>query len=724
MRNPVPVENETSLEAVHYPSTTQLQRLFNSSLDIICSVNLEKKIVHINDACRNLLGYSPEEMTGRYLLDFIYEEDWTKTVAVEAAIFYGDNKVSFENRYYHKNGSVVFLHWSCYWDATENLMFCIGRDTTGRNSKEVLQAQYEERVKKQNREMQDMLERMTDCFFAMDDEWRIIYANTQCGRTLGLNIEDYLSRSLWECFPDMVGTIFYEEYKKAMQQKVSVHFTAYLHTFNNWLEVHAYPSDTGLSVFFRDISQEKRSADELRLSHERFRLAAKTDAIYDFDLGTNYLFWGEGLTDLFGYTADELQIEQWAEALDPNERKCLTEDFYQTLADKDKDTWEKEYRIKKKDSTYCYVFERGFIMRDSEGNATRMVGVMQDISKRKNAEEELRKLSLIVKETMNAVIVTDVNHRIAWVNDSFTKMSGYSFQEAVGKLPGALLDCPDTDPSTLKFIREKTRKGEAFQTQVLNRTKENGRRWWEVYYQPVYNERGEVIQYFSICTDITERRRLEKELATQQKKITSAVIAAQERERAIVSQELHDSVNPTLTTVKLYQDVILTDTANQKELINKSKCLLQRSISEIRCLSKRLSPPTLELYSLVDSIKELIDNVAATDQFEVILDTECIEELKVSEELHLALYRIVQEQLTNILKYAKASCVQVVFEVEKEHLLMIIADDGRGFNVEQKRSGIGITNMTMRAESLHGSLTFDSAPGKGCVLLAAFPLDQ
>ena len=204
--------------------------------------------------------------------------------------------------------------------------------------------------------------------------------------------------------------------------------------------------------------------------------------------------------------------------------------------------------------------------------------------------------------------------------------------------------------------------------------------------------------------------------------ITAAVIKAQEKERAEVGQELHDNVNQVLTTVKLYTELCMSNNENSADLLKKSSELLQFCINEIRILSRQLSAPSLGQIRMKDSIKELVETIAATGKTDIKLDTKDILDLEVNEELHLAIYRILQEHLTNILKHADASLVKIIINLIDDDLFIKVTDNGRGFNVYEKKGGIGIANMMSRAESLGGRLSINSAPGLGCVLIAHFEL--
>jgi signal transduction histidine kinase len=157
-------------------------------------------------------------------------------------------------------------------------------------------------------------------------------------------------------------------------------------------------------------------------------------------------------------------------------------------------------------------------------------------------------------------------------------------------------------------------------------------------------------------------------------------------------------------------------------LLKKSSDLLQFCINEIRILSRQLSAPSLGKIRMKDSIKELVETITATGKADIKLDTNGIHDLEVTEEMHLAIYRILQEHLTNILKHAEATMIRIVIDHVDEAIFIKVTDNGKGFNPEEKKGGIGIANMMSRAESMGGRLSINSAPGLGCVLIAYFGL--
>jgi PAS domain S-box-containing protein len=350
----------------------------------------------------------------------------------------------------------------------------------------------------------------------------------------------------------------------------------------------------------------------------------------------------------------------------------------------------------------------------------------RDITERKRGEEEMNRFSLIVKHTDNLVMVCDSEGKIKWVNDAFTKKTGYSLIELQGHRAGDILSGPETDKQVLDRVRTQYNKGEPFNEVILFYTKTNEKLWIHATGRITYDAEGNPKELFSIQTDITERKRLEEQLIQEkearQRRETAAVIQTQEQERSRIGRELHDNVNQLLTTVKLYLEMSLNLEIGRDEITKKSILLVQNSISEIRNLSKQLSAPTIGKITLSESVNDLCENIAATNKFTIHLNSSGIDDLEASQDLHLAVYRILQEHFTNVLRHSNAKNVHITLDCLEDELTLFITDDGEGFDPKQKRNGIGIHNMISRAESINGKLTITSEPGKGCVLQAQFPL--
>jgi two-component system sensor histidine kinase UhpB len=219
--------------------------------------------------------------------------------------------------------------------------------------------------------------------------------------------------------------------------------------------------------------------------------------------------------------------------------------------------------------------------------------------------------------------------------------------------------------------------------------------------------------------DITEQVRLEKELDHKNQQMIEAVLNAQEHERKVIGEELHDNINQILTAIKINLGFILGHDELRKDLV--SRCLdnATYAIEEVRKLSRALIlPSNLRELGLVSSLQILIRDIQTVTSLHFDLNTEEFNEEDLDEEQKTALYRIIQEQMNNILKHAKATNVRIYLSSSAEGVEMSISDDGRGFDPVAKKNGVGFYNISNRVKLFNGSLIIDSAPGKGCLLSA------
>ena len=217
-------------------------------------------------------------------------------------------------------------------------------------------------------------------------------------------------------------------------------------------------------------------------------------------------------------------------------------------------------------------------------------------------------------------------------------------------------------------------------------------------------------------------RECEEQLSWQ-KQITEAVIVAQEKERTEIGKELHDNVNQILGASNLYINSAMTDEGMRQELLERSTELVSNAINEIRKISKSLITPGLREIGLVESIEDIIDDLrVAGDKLAVHLDLQNISEDQIEDPRKLAVFRIVQEQLNNIVKHAQATRVLIRLSGEEDHIVLTVADNGVGFDVSRYRKGVGITNIISRAELFNGKVEIVSSPGEGCTMTVNLPM--
>jgi PAS domain S-box-containing protein len=630
-------------------------------------------------------------------------------------------------RYAHRmikpSGEVVYvIHYvESTVDENGNLVqvYGITKDITERKL-------VEEKLRISEQKLTTILESIGDCFYAVDRNWTVTYWNRKTEEVMNKSRKEILGKNFWDIYPPATKLKFFEAYHEAMRSGKVVQFEEYVHPLNRWLEVSAYPSAEGLSVYFKDITARKNDQEELKKSNARYSLVSKatSDAIWDWDLQVNEIYWGEGFETIFGYPLCELLcgMSAWTENIHPDDRARVVQSL-ERLFDGSDIHWSDEYRFRKKGGQYAIVSDRGFVIRDENGKAVRMVGALQDITHQKEAESALRlseeRFKLLFFESPKPKWMFDEQSlRIVEVNKAATDLYGYSREEFL-QLTIADLKLRDDVPELLSLrkqgitqyhnlVRHRKKNGDVFPIEISSHAiaLPNGR------------------HFIVVGEDMTQRLKLQQmvvdEKIAAQKEVARAIIVTQERERSEIAKELHDNVNQLLTTAKLYVENIDCFPEQRPEFLKKSVCLLQRSISEIRLLSKQLVTPVINDIGFKATVDELLHHYSSLRLFEIELNYD-LEEENLDKGLQLTIYRIIQEQLNNIVKYAKASRVTIAVTQEGDKLGVMIRDNGIGFDTTNVVKGLGLNNMKNRAEVFKGKIRISSKTGAGTEVVVAFP---
>lgn len=349
-----------------------------------------------------------------------------------------------------------------------------------------------------------------------------------------------------------------------------------------------------------------------------------------------------------------------------------------------------------------------------------------DITWRKKMDKELKILFMAAMKINNSVVITDSKRRIVWANQAFTDNTGYEFEEIKGKVPGHFLQGTETDPATIAFMREALRKSVPFECEVQNYKKTGEKFWMRIQVQPLSGHNGNISGYLGVGADITEQKNLQEKLIRQkievQKEITRATISGQEKERSEIGRELHDNINQVLAAAKIQLDCHLKSVHGRPACVASSYEYLKLAIKEIRSLSKRLVSPRFQENKLLEEIELVIGNLGLESKTKVRANN--FREEQIPEEIKLTIFRIIQEQLNNIVKYARAGSIVISLETDGNGIALTIKDDGVGFDTTRKRKGIGLNNIYARADLYSGSAKITSAPGEGCCLEVFLPFKK
>nr|WP_287936314.1 PAS domain-containing protein [Algoriphagus sp.] len=265
-----------------------------------------------------------------------------------------------------------------------NLSFAIGRK------------QYLDQLQEAFETHDTLLESIGDSFYAFDKNYTVTYWNNTVEQLTGVKKEAILGKNLWD-FIQVQNEDFKEGYRKAFEESKRVNFETFDPWTQTWLEVTIYPTKEGLSVILRNISTRKESEKQIQEFNERLSLISKAshDAIWDWNIVTGEHYWGEGFNLLFDEEVAGIHHnnERWEKSIHPEDKDQVIKNLIELLNDPSKTSFESEYRFYRKNKGLLYLLDKGTIIRDQEGKPTRLVGAIQDISRRKAYEESLKILN-------------------------------------------------------------------------------------------------------------------------------------------------------------------------------------------------------------------------------------------------------------------------------------------------------------------------------------------
>lgn len=496
------------------------------------------------------------------------------------------------------------------------------------------------------------------------------------------------------------------------------------------------------------IALEKKICDQnivLKEDVEKFRLATKLsfDVIWDWNLVNNELFIGEGFKDLFGYTIRKNKgnmLKDWVNYIHPDDREEISAELARTIKSKAMH-WKHAYRIIRANGSVAKVYVRASIMRSPEGRAYRMIGAVQDLTRQKELEEQLD--TEIEKNSTNSLHTYEENFKLIFnsssdifydvdlltgtmvLSDAFEKNLGYKLNNNIASGDEWMAHVHPEDKAD--FV-------EGYNQMLLANTTE-----WK--YAIRYLKADDSIMAI-IGNSIILRRpdgtpyriigsmqdankqplinsRLSQEIESGESAMAFAIGEARTAERSEIGKELHDNVNQLLGASKLYLEMAKKGGKNSKRYLERSTEYTLTAIEEIRKLTSGLTNDTIDILGLLGSIKNMASDITEVQSLKVVLQLDVAVERLLTSKVKLNLFRIIQEQINNILKHADASTITLSLVTAEKMVQLTITDDGIGFDVLQVHQGIGLGNIRERVKIIGATAKTTSEIGKGTTFTLA-----
>jgi len=276
----------------------------------------------------------------------------------------------------------------------------------------------------------------------------------------------------------------------------------------------------------QQVNERKHVEDKLKTSQElwHFALEGTGDGVWEYDSANNRVFFSRQFKRMLGYDEDEFlnSKKEWLSKVHPDDRPMVIKTGKEYIRKKIT-SHQTEYRIRHKNGDYLWVLDRGRVFNSGAGGHERILGTNTDITERKRAEEEYKRISVVASANENGVVFTDAGGKITWVNEGFARLTKYSREEIIGKTPFELCKGPLSDRMVLKEMVSDFENGRSFNAELIHYRKDGSWFWGRTRGQAVANEQGKVIQYFAIVDDISKEKASQKKLKEYEERLKIAL---------------------------------------------------------------------------------------------------------------------------------------------------------------------------------------------------------
>lgn len=357
-----------------------------------------------------------------------------------------------------------------------------------------------------------------------------------------------------------------------------------------------------------------------------------------------------------------------------------------------------------------------------------MHGFARDVTAHVHAQrcllERTAYLNALIEHNPLGIVVLDLEHRVKMCNQAFESLFQYTRDEIIGTNLDNTIAHPEGAAEAVR-LTGRVLAGEAVHTTMQRRRKDDSLIEVELHSVPLVVD-NEQIGAFAIYQDVTERKQAEESL----RQLSARLFHLQDEERRRIARELHDSTAQLLAALTmnlgaLSQSTVdkLDDAAHKK--ISGSLCLAEQCAREVRTLSYLLHPPSLDEYGLSSALRCYATGFSSRSGIKV--SVEIAPELgRLAREVELALFRIVQESLTNVHRHSRSSTATIRLQLDSDVLMLEVRDNGRGISRSRvagsRQWGVGITGMRERVQQLGGRLEISSR--KGTIIRAILPLGK
>lgn len=689
-----------------------------------------------NTAYEEWFGFTPSSMLGKHIREVIGDKLYGLNKPYLDAVLAGEPQF-FERTIVDVSGRERYTQAAYlpdYADGRVNGFFVLVTDVT-----ELKSAQ--KRISESAASLRAIYDNLPFLAWMKDRDGRYLQANKHWLQAVGINelqaldgITDY---DIW---PRELAEHYLAVDREVMQNRRQIQLTepAFDAGRETWTETIKSPvigengevlGTTGLA---RDITDQRIAEETLRNYSERLRLATQASAIgiCEWDIGSGQADWDPRMYQIFGIApGTPINYDIWAELVVPEDLARCKAKLRKLIHHKREQHW--EFRIRRRsDGALCYIQAAAIVGSCPNASQQKIVGVNIDITRYKTIENALRDSEAHLAQAQAQAHLgswrldadraslhwSDENYRI-FGTPLGTEVTYQHFLYCVHPDDRAFVDC----------AWQAAMEGASYDIQ--HRILVNGQiKWLRERAELDFDSQGRFLRAVGTSQDITELKEIERDLEHSRYRLRQLYArreTAREEERKRIAREIHDELGQMLTALRMQISLMRLrfagDNAALAEKIQDTMVLLDKTIEVTRDVATSLRPSAIEM-GIVPALEWQIRKFS--DQSGIACDFIHPEQgLEMDEECAMAVFRIVQESLTNVLKHSGADRVKIRIDIEASHYLVEVFDNGRGFDASdaRKTQSFGLIGIQERAIMLGGVTEILSTPEAGTAVRVRIP---
>ena len=605
---------------------------------------------------------------------------------------------------------------------------------------------YEEVIKETESRFKNITDAIPIMIWVSDHNNHVIYSNNATKEFYGMGLEGIESPQEFEKFihPDFLH-LASTEWEKRLEKHQPLDFEFRVKNKEGeyrYLRQVAIPRHLENGQFLGfvgasfDLTNEYNYKIELEDDKRRFELVMNSslDAIICMDLDGVITLWNPQAEKIFEWKEQEVIGKRMSDVIIPQQyREAHEKGLKHYLKTGEQKVLNRVVQINgiKKDGSEVPLELSIIHVKSEKGDF--FCSYIRDITERKNAYDALKtseqKYRSLFENMTLGILEVDNQEKIIYANKSFEDIVGYSSKEMEGQNAAKLFI---KSPEQLRRIEEvallrKQGKDSVYEVSLCR--KDGTLAQVVISGAPTFEIDGSIKGSVGIHWDVTEIRRTQQELLderiTREQKLLETKLQAEEEQRAQIGRDLHDGVGQMLAYMQLYIGLVKSNHQFGDKEIGELEKTVDKTLQQVRTLSRSLAPPSIRDLGLRDAIVELVESYAILERPKFHLKIyPHNENRRLKLEQKIMLYRVLQELISNTFKYADADNVRIKYSFIKNDLLFEYEDDGKGFDLVHVKKGVGLDSIRSRVEFYKGSLKYEAAPGRGMTAVILLPVAE